>query len=171
MSEMSMSHSTQFKITVNPNFADIFALLANNKFLPAHFLLMKGSEIKRQQERGCKHRGNWIMPVVGGNELSSFSISSTICFYLVINGSSVWWQQAAGLSARCSVRQPRTQTVRLSARAMFPLHTHADEIRHANATHAHAAARWILKLWHAPHMPTLFHFHIIRHITSVILVI
>lgn len=36
------------------------------------------------------------MPLVGGNELSFFSISSTICFYLVINKSSVWWQQAAG---------------------------------------------------------------------------
>lgn len=54
------------------------------------------SEIKRQQEGGCKHRGNWIMPLVGGNELSFFSISFTICFYLVINESSVWWQQAAG---------------------------------------------------------------------------
>lgn len=36
------------------------------------------------------------MPLVGGNELSFFSISFTICFYLVINESSVWWQQAAG---------------------------------------------------------------------------
>lgn len=54
------------------------------------------SEIKRQREGGCKHRGNWIMPLVGGNELSFFSISFTICFYLVINESSVWWQQAAG---------------------------------------------------------------------------
>lgn len=54
------------------------------------------SEIKRQQEGGWKHRGNWIMPLVGGNELSFFSISFTICFYLVINESSVWWQQAVG---------------------------------------------------------------------------
>lgn len=36
------------------------------------------------------------MPLVSGNILSFFSISFAICFYLVINESSVWWQQAAG---------------------------------------------------------------------------
>lgn len=37
------------------------------------------------------------MPLVGGNELSSFSISLTICFYLVINGSSVCTAAGRGL--------------------------------------------------------------------------
>lgn len=36
------------------------------------------------------------MPLVDGNELSFFSISFTICFYLLINESSVWWQEEAG---------------------------------------------------------------------------
>lgn len=44
------------------------------------------------------------MPLVGGNELSFFSISFTICFYLVINESSVWWQ-AAGLWALCLLQR------------------------------------------------------------------
>lgn len=73
------------------------------------------------------------MPLVGGNELSFFSISFTICFYLVINESSVWWQQAAGLSARCSAQQPHN----LSNLAMFPLHTYADAASHAHTTYAH----------------------------------
>lgn len=47
------------------------------------------------------------MPLVGGNELSFFSISFTICFYLVINECSVWWQQAAGcLLQRSAATQP-----------------------------------------------------------------
>lgn len=77
------------------------------------------SEIKRQQERGCKHRGNWIMPLVGENELSFFSISFTICFYLVINESSVWWQQAAG----CVLAAAATQPVRPHYVSFTHIHT------------------------------------------------
>lgn len=43
------------------------------------------------------------MPLVGGNELSFFSISSTICFYLVINKSSVWWQWAEGCALAAAI--------------------------------------------------------------------
>lgn len=86
-------------------------------------------KIKRQQEGGCTHRGNWIMPLVGGNELSFLSISFTICFYLVINESSVWWQQAAGCLL-AAVFPPQPQS--LSNLAMFPLHslTHTHTYTH-----------------------------------------
>lgn len=44
------------------------------------------------------------MLLVGGNELSFLSISSAICFYLVINkSSSVWWQQAEGCALAVAI--------------------------------------------------------------------
>lgn len=52
------------------------------------------------------------MPLVGRNELSFFSISFTICFYLVINESSVWWQQAAGCLPAAAHTAAATQPVR-----------------------------------------------------------
>lgn len=73
------------------------------------------------------------MPLVGGNELSFFSISFTICFYLVINESSVWWQQAAGCLL-AAAQQPQS----LSDLAMFPPRTRADaagRARTRNHTH------------------------------------
>lgn len=73
------------------------------------------------------------MPLVGGNELSFFSISFTICFYLVINESSVWWQQAAG----CLLAAALSSHTRLSNLTMFPLHTHANATNHAHTTYAH----------------------------------
>lgn len=73
------------------------------------------------------------MPLVGGNELSFFSISFTICFYLVINESSVWWQQAGG----CLLAAALSSHTACQTSPMFPLHTHADATNHAKATYAH----------------------------------
>lgn len=66
------------------------------------------------------------MPLVGGNELSFFSISFTISFYLVINESSVWWQRAAGCLLAAALSS-------LSNLTMFPLHTHAKAISRAHS--------------------------------------
>lgn len=83
------------------------------------------------------------MPLVGGNELSFFSISSAICFYLVINkSSSVWWQQAEGCVLCCRDYSTRG----LSGLAVFPPHTHADATARASTTCAQ------------PHIRTVFYF-------------
>lgn len=87
-----------------------------------------------ERRGGCKHRGNWIMPLVCGNELSFFSISFTIWFYLVINESSVWWQQAAG----CLL-----QLRRLSNRTRFPLRTQADAANHIHTAYTHTQTQLI----------------------------
>lgn len=122
------------------------------------------------------------MPLVGGNELSFLSISFTICFYLVINESSVWWQQAAGCLLTAALSS-------LSDLAMFPFHTRADAAEHARTSHAHnhtfiqrhehvchcaalnpGCSGETLK--HSSHTPALFfHIHIIRSITSIILLV
>lgn len=73
------------------------------------------------------------MPLVGGNELSLFSISFTICFYLVINESSVWYSsrpQAVYLLQRSAAKQP------VKPHFCF-LYTHADATSHATHTHTH----------------------------------
>lgn len=83
------------------------------------------------------------MPLVGGNELSFFPISSAICFYLVINkSSSVWWQQAEGCVLCCRDYSTRG----LSGLAVLPLHTRADARDRASTTCAQ------------PHIRTVFYF-------------
>lgn len=72
------------------------------------------------------------MPLVGGNELSFFSISFTICFYLVINESSVWWQQAAGcLLAAALSSHTACQT------SLCFLHTHMQMQPTMHTPHMH----------------------------------
>lgn len=77
------------------------------------------------------------MPLVGGNELSFFSISFTICFYLVINESSVWWQQAAG----CLLAAVLGSRTACQALLCF-LHTHMQMQptvhTHSHTQHMHA---------------------------------
>lgn len=94
------------------------------------------------------------MPLVGGNELSFFSISSAICFYLVINkSSSVWWQQAEG----CVLCRRDYWTRGLSGLAVFPPHTHADATARASTC---ATAH--------PYSVLFFNnIHVIGHITAI----
>ena len=112
-----------------------FWIIAFSGTLVKHSIgcMRQESEIKRQRERGCKHRGNWIMPLVGGNELSFFSISFTICFYLVINESSVWWQQAGG----CLLAAALSSHTACQTSPIFPLHTHMQTQPTMQKQHMH----------------------------------
>lgn len=67
------------------------------------------------------------MPLVGGNELSLLSISFTICFYLVINKSSVWWLQAAG----CLLAAAHTSHTNCQTSLCF-LYTHMQPTMHTH---------------------------------------
>lgn len=119
------------------------------------------------------------MPLVGGNELSFFSISFTICFYLVINESSVWWQQAAGcLLAAALSSHTACQT------SLCFLYTHMQmqptmQTRHMHTTtYSYCSMYMFFSLLHSEsrmqqqnaafHTPALFHIHIISYITSII---
>ena len=119
------------------------------------------------------------MPLVGGNELSFLSISFTICFYLVINESSVWWQQAAGcLLAAALSSHTACQT------SLCFLYTHMQmqptmHTRHMHTTtHSYSSMYMFFSLFHPEfrmqqqkQTPALCHIHIIRHITSIILMV
>lgn len=133
------------------------------------------------------------MPLVGGNELSFFSISFTICFYLVINESSVWWQQAAGCLLAVAQQQPHS----LSNLTMFPLHSHADATNHAHPNigtqpHIHIQKNMFIHTVSCTYFSGcrnlntgcntrnqntplntcfFFHIHITRHIMSIILMV
>lgn len=120
------------------------------------------------------------MPLVGGNELSFFSISSTICFYLVINESSVWWQQAVGcLFAAAFSSRTACQTSQCFLCTYMQMQP-TMQIRHMHTTtHSYSSMYMFVSLVHfaaknMEHAPSecwgfFFIIHVIRHITSIIL--
>lgn len=109
------------------------------------------------------------MPLVGGNELSFFSISSTICFYLVINESSIWWQQAAGCLLHCLLqRSAATQPVKPHYVSFAHTCRCNQPCKYNICTQAHSYSS-VFTSGYIQH--AVAKQHIIRHITSIILVI